>query len=653
MNYRREVDGLRAFAVIPVVFFHAGFELFKGGFVGVDVFFVISGYLITSIILKELEKEEFLISNFYERRIRRIIPSLFFVMFASIPIAYLLLLPSDMKDFSQSLIAVSTFVSNILFWRESGYFDTAAELKPLLHTWSLAVEEQYYILFPLFLLIFWRIGKSFIILILGIVFILSLSASYWAANTLPTVGFYLLPTRGWEILIGAFAAFYLSTANRMEFSNIFNEFFGWLGLFLILFSIFFFSSSTPFPSYYALVPTLGTLMIILCATKNTTIGKFLSNKLFVSFGLISYSLYLWHQPIFAFVRIYTFDLISLNVSLSLIVLSTIMAYFSYRYIETPFRKKNTISRKNIFLFLFLGSFFFISIGVIGYLKDGFSGTYSEINKAINDWEYPGNLKKTNISGFYKFNNNKPLDILFFGDSHVQQLQPLSEKINSKGLNSGFLSGGGCPPIPNLLDDLHPHCVKLFDKFYKILELEKNIKTIIVAGCFNCYFIDQSKADLQLGEKKYNYYYLIDNKKLFFRTGKGQKEALLSLHDFIEKLSKRFKIIFIGDNPSSQNFDPKTIIAYELRGDSIFFKKRYPNFSNEKFDLPREQLVLDQKLRLSTENNSNYISLLKTVCPKDICNSRNNKDIPIYKDGDHMRPTYVINVVGPNLMKLLN
>ena len=166
MKYRREIDGLRALAVVPVILFHAGFETFSGGFVGVDVFFVISGYLITTIILSELEQGKFSIGNFYERRTRRVIPMLFLVMLCCIPFAWFWLLPGDMIDFSQSLVAVSFFVSNILFWRESGYFDTAAELKPLLHTWSLAVEEQFYIIFPLFLIMFWRLGKRNIFILL-------------------------------------------------------------------------------------------------------------------------------------------------------------------------------------------------------------------------------------------------------------------------------------------------------------------------------------------------------------------------------------------------------------------------------------------------------------------------------------------------------
>ena len=198
MYYRREIDGLRAVAVLPVILFHAGFELFSGGFVGVDVFFVISGYLITTIIINEMDDGKFSLLNFYERRARRILPALFFVVLCCIPFAWFLLLPSDMKDFSQSLVAVSTFSSNILFWRESGYFDTAAELKPLLHTWSLAVEEQFYILFPLFLMAAWRFGKRAIVWTLIASFAISLAVAHWGAYNKPGDAFFLLPTRAWE-----------------------------------------------------------------------------------------------------------------------------------------------------------------------------------------------------------------------------------------------------------------------------------------------------------------------------------------------------------------------------------------------------------------------------------------------------------------------
>jgi peptidoglycan/LPS O-acetylase OafA/YrhL len=206
MKYRAEIDGLRALAVLPVILFHAGFEWFSGGFVGVDVFFVISGYLITTIIISEMADGKFSIINFYERRARRILPALFFVMAACLPFAWFWLAPTHLKNFGQSLAAVSTFSSNILFWWESGYFDTAAELKPLLHTWSLAVEEQFYLLFPLLLMITWRLGVRWILTLLALLFLCSLALAHWGAYNYPTASFYMLPTRGWELSLLLFTS---------------------------------------------------------------------------------------------------------------------------------------------------------------------------------------------------------------------------------------------------------------------------------------------------------------------------------------------------------------------------------------------------------------------------------------------------------------
>ena len=200
MKYRTEIDGLRALAVVPVILFHAGFELFSGGFVGVDIFFVISGYLITSLLIEDIEKDRFSILSFYERRARRILPALFLVMLVCIPLAWTWMLPSQMQEFSHSLIAVCLFVSNILFWRETGYFGAAAEEKPLLHTWSLAVEEQYYVFFPLFLFFFWRFGKSNVFWLVVILTACSLALSEWAWRNAAMANFYLAPTRAWEAL---------------------------------------------------------------------------------------------------------------------------------------------------------------------------------------------------------------------------------------------------------------------------------------------------------------------------------------------------------------------------------------------------------------------------------------------------------------------
>ncbi len=370
MDYRREIDGLRAFAVVPVILFHAGFGAFSGGFVGVDVFFVISGYLITTIILSELAQGRFSIVSFYERRARRILPALFLVMLACIPFAWLWLVPREMKDFAESLLAASLFLSNHLFLSEKGYFDTAAELKPLLHTWSLAVEEQYYLLFPLFLMSLWRLGRRWILLALAAVFIASLALAQWASHAQPLAAFFLLPTRGWELMIGAFAALYLSKADRAGFDKGPSEIGGWLGITLILYAVLAYSETTPVPGFYSLVPTVGALLIILFATQQTTAGRFLGHKVFVGLGLVSYSAYLWHQPLFAFAR--QSRLVESGFAyLCLSLVAIVLGYVSWKFVETPFRQRQKITRRQVFAFSAAGLLFFSVIGYIGHARNGF------------------------------------------------------------------------------------------------------------------------------------------------------------------------------------------------------------------------------------------------------------------------------------------
>lgn len=370
MHYRREIDGLRALAVVPVILFHAGFSAFSGGFVGVDVFFVISGYLITTIILAELEHGGFSIVGFYERRARRILPALFVVMIACIPFAWLWLVPREMKDFAESLLAASLFLSNHLFLSEKGYFDTAAELKPLLHTWSLAVEEQYYLLFPLFLMALWRLGRRWVLLALSLVFVASLALAQWASHAQPLAAFFLLPTRAWELMIGAFAALYLSRVDHAGGGRGPGEIGGWLGIALIVYAVLAYSEATPIPGFYALVPTLGAVLIILFATQQTTAGRFLGHKVFVGLGLISYSAYLWHQPLFAFAR--HSKLVESGLAyLALSVLAIVLGYLSWRFVETPFRQKQKITRRQVFVFSAAGLLFFSVIGAIGHARNGF------------------------------------------------------------------------------------------------------------------------------------------------------------------------------------------------------------------------------------------------------------------------------------------
>ena len=300
LRYRPEIDGLRAIAVIPVILYHADKSLSSGGFVGVDVFFVISGYLITLLLLNDLASERFSILNFYERRARRILPALSAVMLACLPMAYFSLMPDAARDFSKSLVSVALFSSNFLFWYHSGYFDVASELKPLIHTWSLAVEEQYYLLFPLALLLMWRFARRWIFLLFALLAALSLAISQWGVWIHPSVAFYWLPMRGWELLIGAMVAFDEFKSQSWGKKEKFGSFGALIGLALIAIPMFLFTDKTPFPGVNALLPTAGAALVIYFATQKNLAGRILGSKPLVGIGLISYSAYLWHQPLFAF-----------------------------------------------------------------------------------------------------------------------------------------------------------------------------------------------------------------------------------------------------------------------------------------------------------------------------------------------------------------
>ena len=370
MRYRPEIDGLRAIAVAAVILFHAGFALFSGGFVGVDVFFVISGFLITSIIVEELKTGRFSVLRFYERRARRILPALFMVMAACIPFAYRLLSPDDLKDFAQSLAAICLFASNVLFWGESGYFDTQAELKPLLHTWSLAVEEQFYVVFPLLLMAAWRLGRGVLLSLIGAIAVVSLFLSVDEVRNFPSAAFYLLPSRAWQLLVGALASFvadrWQAADVRQSAVRLAHEAVGWGGMAMIVLALFLFDERTPFPGLNAALPTLGTALVLLGASDRTSVGRMLAWRPLVGLGLISYSAYLWHQPLFAFTKHALLADLPTDLAIVLCAATIVLACLSWRYIEQPFRDRSLISRGAVFALSAVGMAAFVGLGFIGH-----------------------------------------------------------------------------------------------------------------------------------------------------------------------------------------------------------------------------------------------------------------------------------------------
>lgn len=363
MNYRREIDGLRAVAVLPVILFHAGLGVFSGGFVGVDVFFVISGYLITTLLLEDIDKKRFSLLRFYERRARRILPVLYVVLIVVSLLGFILLPKPGLTSLLDSLQATTLFVSNFYFWTQAGYFESNALTTPLLHTWSLAVEEQYYLLFPLLLLASRRFGHQnvfgLILLLIGV----SLTISELISRSDPSTNFYLPHTRMWELLVGAACAYLLVLREIRG-----RDFLALPGLIAICYSIFTYNEEIPFPGLHAILPVLGSALVVVYARAGTLASAILGSKPLVALGLISYSAYLWHQPVFAYTRVVTLDNSLSHSAVALGVSGTlILAALSWRFIERPFRligKGNSAGDKPKNLILLGGFLICLGLGSV-------------------------------------------------------------------------------------------------------------------------------------------------------------------------------------------------------------------------------------------------------------------------------------------------
>ena len=601
MKYRAEIDGLRALAVIPVIFFHAGFKMFSGGFIGVDIFFVISGYLITTILIEDIEKNQFSILYFYERRARRILPILFFVMLICIPFAWLWMLPSHMKDFSESLLAMSFFASNILFWKESGYFEAAADEKPLLHTWSLAVEEQYYLLFPVFLIFAWRFGRNKVFWMIILMAIISLLISEWGWRNKEIANFYLAPTRAWELFAGSISAFIIYKKGVKK-----NNPLALLGLSAIIFSIFAYDKSTPIPSVYALVPVLGVMLLVLYADQETLVGKILSSKVLVGVGLISYSAYLWHQPLFAFARIRFHDGPSEIMMIALSIMSIILAFFSWKYIEKPFRNLNSnfFTQKKIFSLAIIGVFIFSFIGLTGHFKNGFKNRFVEVvdgdvghflyhqyvDKKYLDCE-PKKIAKSALSwdGFLRCQQSAKgeFDWLLLGDSHAEHLfLGLAEE--NPNINLAYYIFGAPPYLEQTQ----------FKEIFEVIDKTKTSKTIFLTM---------------------HYVSRINNEKRF-------KEGFSNTINFLKKLGHR--VILIGDIP-----------RYDVSPERCKYKKSIQaatnhcsiSFSDFKKQRDKYEPILKE---LSFRFKIPFFTIHEPLCNDIGCSMVLDKTI-LYRNSDHL------------------
>lgn len=374
MNRRTEIDGLRAVALLPAILFHAEFPGFAGGYAGADVFFVISGYLITGIILGDLDAGRFSLAGFYERRVRRLVPALVLVVACCYPLAWHLLMPGPFRDFSVSMAAITVFASNILFWRQDGYFTPESIDKPLLQTWSLAVEEQYYVLFPLLVLLVLRLRPRWLPWTVAVLALASLGLSEVTARVSPNAAYFLAPSRAWEILAGALCAFH--GRHRPLPAN------GWLaglGLGLIALAFALFDDRTRYPGLHALVPVSGTMLVIVFGSGDCRVARLLSLRPLVLVGLISYSAYLWHQPVLVFARLAAPYHLQRWELLALVALTLVLGYLTWHLVEEPFRRRPHVilaRRRQLFAAAGLAGLAIGATGLAGHVLDGMPGRFA-------------------------------------------------------------------------------------------------------------------------------------------------------------------------------------------------------------------------------------------------------------------------------------
>lgn len=501
--YRPDIDGLRAVAVTAVLLFHAGFTIMPGGYVGVDVFFVISGFLITSIINREINQGNFSLIRFWERRVRRIAPPLIAVLLFTTVGAWFWLFPSELREYSLSLIAQSVFLSNIFFWTQSGYFATAAELKPLQHTWSLAIEEQFYVLFPIILLLFGTRFPVFRFLFLSAIALISLIISInWVLNS-PEMAFYWLPARAWELLLGSIIVF----IPALTLNKTVRQVLATCGLLMVILPCFFYDASTRFPGLSAVTPCLGTAFIIFAhkQTQQSWVYSMLSLKPIVFIGLISYSLYLWHWPLFAFARNWQTGDLPMETSVIIILLSIVLAIFSYYFIENPVRTRRVLASP-VPLFVAAGIFFsaFMLAGTTGYTADGFPDRLDKsARKMLKGHRYGNPRRRECLFGDRRAfvpdevckvgdQERDEINFLVVGDSHANSIMPVVDRLAAdRGLTGFYPVYNGCPPLLYIYRSDAGKKHQCHDFNSQVLDIikENEIKHVLLVGRWTYYALD--------------------------------------------------------------------------------------------------------------------------------------------------------------------
>ena len=622
MKFRKDINGLRALAVVAVVLFHFDVNLLSGGFAGVDVFFVISGFLMTSIIVSGIEKNNFSIVGFYCARGRRIIPALAVMCLFLLIFAWLYLPPIDYHLLAKHSLSSISFLSNMVFWQEAGYFDASSHEKWLLHTWSLSVEWQFYIIYPLVLLACVKLfGYKSLRWLVLIGTLLGLALSAYASFKWPSLAFYSLPTRAWEMMLGGLAFLFpwqLSPKNKRAVELI--------GIIFILFSYFTLTGNDVWPGYLALLPTLGAYLVIVASTKQSF---FTGNAVAQWFGKISYSLYLWHWPIVVAIGYFTFDN-SYTIWLG-IALCLVLASLSFYLIErNTFRTGQGLSKKVVNVFIYRGAFilsFLLALVVLVeqgvYSRKQDQSLYRHALDAESDWQYPAanyNLAQTKIRRIESTSKKKTL---FLGDSLVEQYYPRMEYLLSKDnrLNeTWFLTHGGCFPIKAIIS-FKRDC-KNINYVQQVLQAQNFDKIVVGGDWWQRFQIDEWHVNTGTGLYSLN-------------TPEGEKVAFALINNLFSLLIANTKQVYLVlPLPTGKLYDYKYVSRQEFI-DAPYSKTYKKEYFETKYESFSKQLS-----QLARRKNINIINPLDYFCDELLCQTADVNSVPIYKDSKHIRASYM-------------
>ncbi|MBS0614081.1 MAG: acyltransferase [Proteobacteria bacterium] len=645
-DYRRDIDGLRAFAILSVLLYHAEPTWVPGGFVGVDVFFVISGYLISRIILGRLNAGTFTFTDFYARRIRRIFPALTVVLSATFGIGWYCLFPDEYSMLGKHIAGGAGFLSNLILWKEAGYFDPAAEFKPLLHLWSLGIEEQFYLVWPL-LLVFTSKVRRGPLLIMGLIaaasFLLNLA---WIADHGVRV-FYLPITRFWELAAGGMLAHvHLSLeadrnravrpASPLQAAK------SALGFALLLISAFAFSRQDLYPGWRAALPVLGTVLLIDAGADTPLNRRVLGNRAMVFVGVISYPLYLWHWPLLSFEHIIARDEVTHAAIWGAVAAAFILAWATYRFIERPIRHSPPNRRTPLLLAGTLASLGLVGLLDFRLLLPPRSNSFDVRNivQASTAIAFPG-PRLHQVPGERSDNAREqgsgPHAVLFMGDSQIEQYYPRMDWVLSQQRERPahilYSSQGGCPPVPGVHEDHLPKCEGLIEQGMRIAA-RADVDTIVIAADWAGYFLNLRPPD------NLDYYY----RDATLRGSLGDLEspasnlALARFQDMIGAMTGAGKQVYLVlPSPTGREFGPRKIVQRSFS--DMSFKLRLPVISATNIE-SRVAPIVQALKRIAARTNATLIDPIEHLCNHDICPVLAADGEPMYKDASHLSPLFV-------------